>query len=250
MVLSSRNARNKGLRRSLVTMPLFPARMPACGPPSSLSPLNETRSAPARRLSPASGSSTPYCAQVRLGIRCRDLRRAEGRARAPMSTSSPSVGRAVKPEMRKLLGCTRSSRRVSFGNRGAVIGDGGAVRRADFAQDRAGSRHDFRNAKAIADFDQLAARDDRLAAGGELVQRQEQRRGIVIHGDRRGAQQLFEERGEMAVALAAPAGGEVVFQIRVAAKRIDESERRAAEVRMQHDAGSVHHTDLRGPFQR
>ena len=39
--------------------PASPARMPACGPPSSLSPLNDTRFTPARMLSATSGSSTP-----------------------------------------------------------------------------------------------------------------------------------------------------------------------------------------------
>ena len=38
--------------------------MPACGPPRSLSPLKETRSTPAARLSETSGSSMPIGAQV------------------------------------------------------------------------------------------------------------------------------------------------------------------------------------------
>ena len=51
MSLSRRRARNSGLRRNRATSSRRPARIPACGPPSSLSPLKETRSTPAARLS-------------------------------------------------------------------------------------------------------------------------------------------------------------------------------------------------------
>ena len=45
-----------------------------------------------------------------------------------------------------------------------VIAQMRAVRRADFLQVCAGARHDVRHTEAAADLDQLAARDDALAA--------------------------------------------------------------------------------------
>ena len=47
--LSMRTARASGWRRSLARRSARPTMQPACGPPSSLSPLNVTRSAPVRR---------------------------------------------------------------------------------------------------------------------------------------------------------------------------------------------------------
>ena len=55
--LSARNARCSGWRRSFSTRSARPTMMPACGPPSSLSPEKQTRSAPAARLARAVGSS-------------------------------------------------------------------------------------------------------------------------------------------------------------------------------------------------
>ena len=49
--LSARSARWSGWRRSRSTSSARPTTIPACGPPRSLSPEKQTRSAPARRLS-------------------------------------------------------------------------------------------------------------------------------------------------------------------------------------------------------
>ena len=54
--LSIRTVRASGFRRSRASRSRRPTRMPACGPPSSLSPLKVTRSTPARIASAASGS--------------------------------------------------------------------------------------------------------------------------------------------------------------------------------------------------
>ena len=48
-----------------------------------------------------------------------------------------------------------------------VIAQAGAICGADFAEECAALRHDFGNAKAVTDFDQLAAGDDDFAALGE-----------------------------------------------------------------------------------
>ena len=111
----------------------------------------------------------------------------------PSATSSRSSGRAVNPVMRKLLGCTRSSRRVRSLMAAAVIVDAGAVGGAHFAQHRARARHDLGNAEAVADLDQLAARDHDFAARRQFVQRQKDGRGIVVDGDAGRAQQALQQ---------------------------------------------------------
>src|ERR687894_437723 len=98
--LSTRNARASGCRRNWVTSSAEPNSSPTCGPPSSLSPLAVTRSAPWVSTVAASGSS---------GSTGCDASRPE-----PMSatTGTPSpVSCAtgtdeVNPVMRKLDGCT------------------------------------------------------------------------------------------------------------------------------------------------
>ncbi len=102
-----------------------------------------------------------------------------------------------------------------------VIGDARAIRRSHFAQYRAGLRHHVGNAKRAADLDQLAARDDDFPALGQRVQRQQHRRGIVVDDNGRDfaparVQQLRKQATDMNVALAALAGGQIEFQIRVA----------------------------------
>ena len=56
IVLSGRIARASGSRRSFATRSARPTTNPACGPPTSLSPLNVTRSAPAASRSAGVGS--------------------------------------------------------------------------------------------------------------------------------------------------------------------------------------------------
>ena len=92
----------------------------------------------------------------------------------------------------------------------------GAVGGAHFAQHGARALHDIRNAEAVADFDQFAARDDHFVAGGQFVQRQINGGGVVVHRDAGRAEQPLEERAGVDVALAAPSRGEVVFEIGVA----------------------------------
>ena len=97
--MSTRRARASGLARSRSTNSARPTMIPHCGPPSSLSPLNSTRSAPARTLSPTIGSSgKPYCAD-RRGSRC-------PRRRSP-AAAAPSPGQPARrcPPIRKSRRC-------------------------------------------------------------------------------------------------------------------------------------------------
>ena len=91
---------------------------------------------------------------------------------------------------------------------------------------------------------------------GQRVQRQHQRAGIVVDGERRlGAGQPLEPARDMVVALAAAAGLEIVFERRGLAHRLDRrrdrllGQRRAAEIGVQHGAGQVEDAALRGPRQ-
>ena len=130
---------------------------------------------------------------------------------------------------------------------GAVIVQMRAVGRADLAQNRAGARHDIGNAEAVADLDQLAARDHHFAARRELVQGQKDGRGIVIHDDTAGAEQPFEQRRRVDIPLAAAALGEVVLEVAVAGRNGGGPERRASEVGMEHDAGGIDDAPQGGP---
>ena len=107
VVLSTRSARASGCLASWRTRAAWPKIRPACGPPSSLSPLAVTSAAPACSQDPASGSSG--------SSGCRPSRP------DPMSasTGTPSVASsatptwAVKPSTRKFDGCTLSTNPVS-----------------------------------------------------------------------------------------------------------------------------------------
>jgi hypothetical protein len=54
---------------------------------------------------------------------------------------------------------------------------------ADLAEHGARLRHDVGDAETAADLDKLAARDDRLAAGGQSRQDQQRRGGVVVGDD-------------------------------------------------------------------
>ena len=149
--------------------------------------------------------------------------------------------------MRKLLGCTRSSRRVRSPMACAVIVDARAVGGADLAQRRAGARHDLGDAEAIADFDQLAARDYHLAARRQFVERQQQRRGIIVDGNGGRAQQPLQQRPGVDIALAALAGCKIVFQVGVAGLEGKRGQRRASQVGVEHHAGGVDDAPQRRP---
>ena len=198
--------------------------MPACGPPSSLSPLNATRSAPAARLARTDGSSRERGRRrdvvERRASRCRDPRTAGPEAAVPSATRSPSDGRSVKPSMRKFDGCTRRMQRRAVADRGGVVGDARAVRRADLAQRGARLRQDVGHAEAAADLDQLAARDDDFAAGGERRQHEQRRRGVVVDDERGlGAGERDEQALGVHVPVPARARGEVVLEVRIAGAR-------------------------------
>ena len=129
----------------------------------------------------------------------------------------------------------------------------GAVGGADLAQDGAGAGHDVGDAEGTADLDQLAAGDRDLLAQGQRIQHQQHGGGVVVdHGSGLGAGEVAEQGGDMVVALAAAAGGEVEFQRGGGAERRGGGlggfwrQRGAAEIGVQHRAGEVEHWPLAG----
>ena len=159
--------------------------MPACGPPSSLSPLKVTRSAPARSDSPgqrlvrqAVGGEVDQraAAQVhckRQAVPMRELRQLVLGDRRGEALDGVVAGvhlhqqRGLRPD--RLL----------------VVAQVSAVGGADLDQLHAGARHDVGHAEGAADLDQLAARDDDLAPLRQRVEGEQDRGCIVVHHGRR-----------------------------------------------------------------
>ena len=121
VTLSGRIARASGSRRSRAIRSARPTTSPACGPPTSLSPLNVTMSAPAASRSDGIGSwASPYArvsgAARRSRGRRRRSRRGGGRARrAPRRPAPP-----MKPSWRKFDGWTRRTRLARPSSSGAA----------------------------------------------------------------------------------------------------------------------------------
>ena len=91
-------------------------------------------------------------------------------------------------------------------DRAFVVGGARAVRRPDLDEPRARAREHVRDAEAVADLDQLAARDDHLAALGERCEREQHRGGVVVHDERGlGAGQAAQDPGQVILARAAHA---------------------------------------------
>ncbi len=143
-------------------------------------------------------------------------------------------------------------------DRGLVVGRPRAVRRPDL--DEAGSRagENVRDPEPVADLDQLAARDDHLAAVRERGEGEHDGRRVVIDDERRlGSRQPSQDPGRVILPRAAPTGREVVLEVRVAARHLLHPcergvwKRRPAEVRVDDDAGGVEEASkLRAPSRR
>ena len=221
--------------------------MPACGPPSSLSPEKQTRSAPARRLSAGVGSSPtrPSAPEPRSSTSGNSLARAT-------AASSPSRGCSENPTTRKFDWCTRRSEGRLRPDRPFVIGGARAIRRSDFDETRARPCEHVGYAEAVADLDELAARDDHLASFRESREREEHGRGVVVDDERGvGTGQAPEEGREVILARAAFTSLEVVLEVRVARPDLRHSPERslrqrcAAEVRVHEDPRGVQHASQR-----
>ena len=246
-----RSARASGWRRQAAMASALPARMPACGPPSSLSPEKQTRSQPSRRASRASGSpASGGLVDQRTGADVVDQR--ERRAVGDLRERA-HLDLAGEPEHAVVGGVHAQHGARLRPERLRVVGRARAVGRADLAQPRARALDDLGDAEAVADLDQLTARDDDLAPAGLRREREHERGGAVVDAERRlGAGQLADQRGDVILARAAPARREIELEIRVArgdrlhVRERGLGQRRPAEVRVQDDAGGVEHRAQRG----
>ena len=152
------------------------------------------------------------------------------------------------PEVARVYAEDRRGDAGAVGERRLVVGEAGAVGGADLDELGAGAGADVGHAEAAADLDELAARDEHPAPGGERAEGEQRRRGVVVDDERRlGARELGEARLRERGARAAPAGGEVDLDRGVPARRGGErlrgglGEGGAAEVGVEDDAGRVHH---------
>ena len=157
--LSTRSARASGWRRRRSTSSARPSSRPACGPPSSLSPLPVTRSAPARSAVAASGSSgSSGCGREQPAAEVGD----HG---APRPARSRDGDRGGEPAMRKLRRVHLEHAAGVRADRGGVVGAACVRLVVPTSRSRAPVRgQQVRYAEAVADLHQLAAADHDLAA--------------------------------------------------------------------------------------
>ena len=133
-----------------------------------------------------------------------DERQLVPRARQPRAPRAR--GCSVKPTTRKFDWCTRRSTRGLGADRALVVRRARAVRRPDLDEARARAREHVGDAEAVADLDQLAARDDDLAALRERGEREQHRRRVVVDDERGlGAGQPAQDRRDVVLARAARA---------------------------------------------
>ena len=245
--LSARSARCSGCRRSRSTRSARPATIPACGPPSSLSPLKQTRSAPA-----ASASRADRLVRQSLehaGAEVVDERQLVPPRDGRELLDTRLLGEADDAEVRLV----HAKQNGGVGaDRALVVGCARAVRRSDLDEARTGAGEHVGDAKAVADLDQLAARDDHLATLGERGEGEQHRRRVVVH-DERGLRAGQPPQDGRDVVLARPARPrrQVELEVRVAARGLAHvvergfGERRPAEVRVDDHAGRVEHARQR-----
>ncbi len=222
--LSGRSARESGFFAQAPTSAAVPRRIPACGPPSVLSPEKQTRSAPSASASAGTGSSREARLFEALGsaragvVEERDARLpAEGRERA----EGDLLGEPDDPVVRR---SHLQDRHGPGADRLGVVVGRRLVRRPDLQEGGAASREDRRDAEVAPDRDELAPRDGDGPAVGERVEGEEKRGGGVRDGQgvevlSAGGEKLEEERPHVLTAGPAPSGREVELQRRVAARR-------------------------------
>ena len=118
----------------------------------------------------------------------------------------------------------------------------------DLDEPRSRASQDVRDPEAVADLDQLAARDEHVASLGERGEREQHRGGVVVDHERGlGTGQPAEQLDEVILPRAACAELDVVLQVRVAgpdlghARQRIRRQRRPPEVRVHEHAGRVDH---------
>ena len=223
--------------------------IPACGPPSSLSPLMTTSVAPApHRVARRRLAAQPDTARATGASRCRGRCSSGSPASRASGARSRSVASATKPRTSKLLRCTFTIAPVSGADRAPVV-----VERAcgSSCRLRASGAPLFAMMSGTRKLPPISISSPRETidslAVGERVEREHQRRRAVVDDERVfGAGQLAEQRRAVHVARAALAAArrrirdcDAPAAVRAIASTRGARQRRAPEVRVQHDAGRV-----------
>ena len=135
--------------------------------------------------SSCSGTSTPEPRSSTSGSPCRA-------ATSASSAVDGLLGEADDAEVRLV---DAQEQRGVRPDRALVVGGARAVRRPDLDEAGAGAGEHVGDAEAVADLDQLAARDEHLAPLGERGEREQHRGGVVVDDERGlGAGQPAEDR--------------------------------------------------------
>ena len=249
VALSGRIARASGSLRILATRSARPTTNPACGPPTSLSPLNVTTSEPAARRSLGIGS---WVSPKRAVSRSAPLPRSSTTIapwRWASSATSRASGASTNPCWVKFDGCTRSTSRAPIGQWLLEVRGTSPIGRADLDQPRTGPADDLRDAHAAADLDQLAPADGHPAAARETHGERHGRRVVVRDERGSGTGQLHQRVLGGAVALAPPARLPVELEQQVGSRGPDGDGTcflrpgRPPEVRVDDHAGRVDDRD-------
>ena len=247
--LSARSARASGCAFRRSTSARRPTMIPACGPPSSLSPEKVTSAAPASMHWRTPGSSRSH----------------DGRARQPRRRLVEQAGARVDDDRRAEpgeLGDRRRRdeadhavvRRVHLQHERDVVGDARARSRSaacgSSCRPRRGARRSPRGSPGIRKPPPISTsspRDTSTERPRAKCREHEHHRGrVVVHDDARlRAARGRERRARVLVPRAAHTLREPVLDVRVAARtrhRVERgrAERCAAEVGVQQHAGRVH----------
>ena len=151
-----------------------------------------------------------------------------------------------EPLNTKVAGVRFEERRRVIRNGVRVVAHVSPVGRANVHQRATALAQHVRDAEPAADFHGLAPRHNNLAPRRQRGQTQQQRGCVVVHHQRRlGARDLPQQRLQMRLPRAAPAGGQVNFQVGISPRHGVRrrhggfAQRRAAQVSVNHYAGSV-----------
>ena len=230
--------------------------IPPWGPPSSLSALAMTRSAPAAmasverwlRRQPEAG-----CVQQRAAAEIFQNRQ-------PMfARQHDQFGRrhgVDKPERSEIARVDLQVGAGLLGRRGRIVAGVGPVRGPDLDQPRPRLAQHVRHPESTADLDGFSARDHDLLSGRHRRQHQKHRRGAVVHDQRRLCPgQRAQQPGDLAHAAAALIALRVDLQRhRVGCRRAHRlgglrAHRRATEIGVDDDAGGIEDRREARPLQ-
>ncbi len=249
VILSARTARAIGCSRQRATAPRRPTMQPACGPPSSLSPLKSTRSAPASRASATRGS--------------------------PAQAPGGEIGQKAAPDVHQVRDCGVPAERGDVGRAGrgdepallevgAMHGeDGGDVRRRVrgdsprggcgwWCRPRGAGRRSAARMSGIRKDPPISIsspREIRTSRPAARALSASSSAPAALLTASASSAPVTARSGSRQWSLRLPAGAGVEIELQVAVPRGDlrhrghgrRRERCTAEVGVQHDAGGVEH---------